>query len=144
MLDQFAEIKAEHPDTILFFRMGMNMLEAKVSRTRSTPKEELEAETKEDISYTPIGMPIIAGPGSISSVMILSSEASNWDQKLILIVIIGIVMCITYSIFITADNLTKQYGTTGLRITQRIMGIILMVIAVETIISGSEAVILNG
>ena len=46
------------------------MLESRVPRTRSTPKEETEAETKEDMAYTPIGIPLIAGPGAISSVMI--------------------------------------------------------------------------
>ena len=46
------------------------MLEARVSRSRSTPKEEKEAETKVDIAYAPIGMPLIAGPGAITSVMI--------------------------------------------------------------------------
>ena len=51
------------------------MLEARVSRTRYTPKEETEAETKEEIAYTPIGIPLIAGSGAISSVMIFSSEA---------------------------------------------------------------------
>ena len=53
------------------------MLEARVSRTRYTPKEETEAETKEEIAYTPIGIPLIADPGAISSVMIFSSEAEN-------------------------------------------------------------------
>ncbi len=126
---------------ILFFRTGIHMIEARVSRARSTPKEESEAETKEDIAYTPIGMPIIAGPGSISSVMILSSEAANWEQKMLLLLVIALVMSITYFIFKMADNLTQRYGTTGLRITQRIMGLILMVIAVEIIISGAEPII---
>jgi multiple antibiotic resistance protein len=117
------------------------MIEARISRARSTPKEESEAETKEDIAFTPIGMPIIAGPGSISSVMILSSEAANWEQKMLLLLVITLVMGITYFVFKMADNLTRRYGTTGLRITQRIMGLILMVIAVEIIISGAEPII---
>ncbi|MDP6853468.1 MAG: MarC family protein [Candidatus Marinimicrobia bacterium] len=126
---------------ILFFRTGIHMIEARISRARSTPKEESEAETKEDIAFTPIGMPIIAGPGSISSVMILSSEAANWEQKMLLLLVITLVMGITYFVFKMADNLTRRYGTTGLRITQRIMGLILMVIAVEIIISGAEPII---
>ena len=71
---------------ILFFKLGMNMLEAKISRTRSTPKEEAEAEEKEDIAYTPIGIPLIAGPGAITSVMILSSEATSIANKGILLI----------------------------------------------------------
>ena len=126
---------------ILFFRTGIQMLEARVSRTRSTPKEETEAGTKEEIAYTPIGIPLIAGPGAISSVMIFSSEAENWEYKFVLLGVITLVMGLTYFIFQMADNLTQRFGTIGLRITQRIMGLILMVIAVEFIISGVEPII---
>ena len=126
---------------ILFFRTGIQMLEARVPRTRSTPKEETEAGTKEEIAYTPIGIPLIAGPGAISSVMIFSSEAENWEYKLVLLGVITLVMGLTYFIFQMADNLAHRFGTIGLRITQRIMGLILMVIAVEFIISGVEPII---
>ena len=121
---------------ILFFRAGILMLEARVSRSRSTPKEEEEAETREDIAYTPIGMPLIAGPGAITSVMILSSETSKWELKLVLFAVIALVLILTYLIFQGADYLTQRFGTTGLRIVQRIMGLILMVIAVQFVIDG--------
>ena len=126
---------------ILFFRTGIQMLESRVSRTRSTPKEETEAETKEDMAYTPIGIPLIAGPGAISSVMIFSSETDHWEYKLVLLVVISLVMGLTYIIFRMADNLTQRFGTIGLRITQRIMGLILMVIAVEFVIDGMGSVL---
>ena len=126
---------------ILFFRTGTLMLEARISRSRSTPKEEKEAETKEDVAYTPIGMPLIAGPGAITSVMILSSEASKWELKLVLFGVIVLVLILTYFIFQGADYLTQRFGTTGLRIVQRIMGLILMVIAVQFVIDGVETVV---
>ena len=126
---------------ILFFRTGIQMLEARVSRSRSTPKEKEEAEAKEDIAYTPIGMPLIAGPGAITSIMILSSETPNWELKLVLFVVIALVLFLTYIIFQGADYLTQRFGTTGLRIIQRIMGLILMVIAVQFIIDGIGVVI---
>jgi multiple antibiotic resistance protein len=126
---------------ILFFRTGIQMLEARVSRSRSTPKEKEEAETKEDIAYTPIGMPLIAGPGAITSIMILSSETPKWELRLVLFVVIALVLLLTYIIFQGADYLTQRFGTTGLRIIQRIMGLILMVIAVQFIIDGIEVVI---
>ena len=128
---------------ILFFRTGIHMLEARVSRTRSTPKEETEAETKAEIAYTPIGIPLIAGPGAITSVMILSSEAGSWEFKLVLFIVIILVLSLTFIIFQAADYLSQRFGTTGLRITQRIMGLILMVIAVQFVIDGVEPVILK-
>ena len=75
------------------------MLESRVPRTRSTPKEETEAETKEDMAYTPIGIPLIAGPGAISSVMIFSSETDHWEYKLVLLGVISLVMGLTYIIY---------------------------------------------
>ena len=127
----------------LFFRTGIHMLEARVSRTRSTPKEETEAETKAEIAYTPIGIPLIAGPGAITYVMIFSSEAGSWEFKLVLFIVIILVLSLTFIIFQAADHLSQRFGTTGLRITQRIMGLILMVIAVQFVIDGVEPVILK-
>ena len=126
---------------ILFFRTGIQMLEARVSRSRSTPKEEEEAETKEDIAYTPIGIPLIAGPGAITSVMILSSESTEWELRIVLFGVIALVLIFTYVIFQGADYLTQRFGTTGLRIVQRIMGLILMVIAVQFVIDGLGTVV---
>ena len=128
---------------ILFFRTGIQMLEARISRSRSTPKEEAEAETKEDIAYTPIGMPLIAGPGAITSVMILSSETSKWEFKLILFGVISLVLALTYLIFQGADYLTRRFGTTGLRIIQRIMGLILIVISVQFVIDGVTPIVVE-
>ena len=126
---------------ILFFRTGIQMLEARVSRSRSTPKEEEEAETKEDIAYTPIGIPLIAGPGAITSVMILSYETPEWELRLVLFGVIALVLILTYLVFKGADYLTYRFGTTGLRIVQRIMGLILMVIAVQFVIDGTTSIV---
>ena len=121
---------------ILFFRIGINMVESKLSRTKSTPKEKEEALNKEDIAYSPIGVPLIAGPGAITSVMILSEQVNTIYDKLIFILSIAICMITTYIILLTSNKLSEKIGTTGLRIIQRIMGIILMVISVQFIIDG--------
>ena len=121
---------------ILFFRIGLNMVESRLPRTKSTPKEEEEALTKEDIAYSPIGIPLIAGPGAITSVMILSEKVNTTHDKIIFILAIAICMILTYMILLAANKLSDKIGTTGLRIIQRIMGIILMVISVQFIIDG--------
>ncbi len=126
---------------ILFFKIGINMLESKISRTKSTPKESEEAHDKDEIAYTPIGIPLIAGPGAITSVMILSSEASSIPMKIVFFSTIFLVMILTYFIFMTAEYMSKRFGTTGLRILQRIMGLILMVIAVQFIIDGLTPIV---
>ena len=128
---------------ILFFRVGINMLESKISRTKSTPKEEAEAHEKDEIAITPIGMPLIAGPGAITSTMILVSDAHSFELKLILFLTILLVMTLTFIVFYNADVMTQRFGTTGLRIVQRVMGLLLMVIAVQFIINGLTPIITN-
>lgn len=128
---------------ILFLRIGINMLEAKVSRTKSTPKESKEAETNDDIALTPIGIPLIAGPGAITSVMILSAQATTYAHKIIFYLNIIVTLLITFILLKLAKKMTKKLGTTGLRVIERIMGMILMVVAVQFIVDGLDIIIKN-
>ena len=121
---------------ILFFRSSIDMIEAKVPRSSSTPKETEEAEDKEDISITPIGIPLIAGPGAITSVMLLSSQAISTGDKLILHFNIILTLLLTFIILLLGKKISKRIGTTGIRIIQRIMGLILLVISIQFIING--------
>ncbi len=126
---------------ILFLRIGINMLEAKISRTKSTPKESQEAIDNNDIALTPIGIPIIAGPGAITSVMILAAETNTITHKIIFYMNIVITLLITLIILVLAKAISKKLGTTGLRVIERIMGMILMVVAIQYIIDGLDVVI---
>jgi multiple antibiotic resistance protein len=126
---------------ILFLRIGINMLEAKVSRTKSTPKESKEAINNNDMALTPIGIPIIAGPGAITSVMILASETTLFLHKIIFYFNIILTLFITFILLMIGKKITKKLGTTGLRVIERIMGMILMVVAVQFIIEGLSVVI---
>ena len=121
---------------ILFFRIGLNMVESRMSRTKSTPQEEKEAMHKDDITYTPLAIPLIAGPGAITSVMILSENVITVSEKILFISAIAICVIITYIILVASKKMSKMIGTTGIRIIQRVMGIILMAIAVQLIFSG--------
>ena len=70
---------------ILFMRSSFNLIEVKKSRTRTTPAEEQNTLNKDDIAYTPIGIPLIAGPGAITSIMVLSTSNPNIVYKICLI-----------------------------------------------------------
>ena len=121
---------------ILLLKISFDMIESKRSRTKTTPKEEKEAEEKSEIAYTPLGIPLIAGPGSIASIMILSSESTNNNSIVSLIVALVLVLLITFLIFKISKSLSNRFGKLGLRILQRIMGLILMVISIEFILKG--------
>ena len=126
---------------ILFFRTGTNMLHAKTPRTRTTPTETLEASEIEDISIAPIGIPIIAGPGAITSVMLLSHQANSFYERLFFYFNIIFVLLLTYYILKVAKKISKKFGTTWIRIIQRIMGLILMVLAIQFIINGIDPIV---
>ena len=121
---------------ILFLRNSFDMIDSKISRESSTPLETKEAIQKEDISITPIGIPLIAGPGAITSIMILSSQTSSYVDKCIVHINILITLIITYIILLLGKKISKKIGTTGIRIIQRIMGLILLVISIQFIING--------
>ena len=128
---------------ILLFKISLDMVESKRSRTKTTPSEMEEAEEKNEVAYTPIGIPLIAGPGSIASIMILSSEAKNFLDKTTLFATLAIVLIITYIIFKLSKVLSNYFGKSGLRIMQRIMGLILLVISIEFILKGIHDTIIT-
>ncbi|MBT7172634.1 MAG: NAAT family transporter [Candidatus Marinimicrobia bacterium] len=126
---------------ILFFRSGLRMLEAQVGRSRSTDTEIEEFKESDEIAISPIGIPLIAGPGAITGVMILSGKAPSTISLGTLLLAVLITMIIFYFILRAGDQVGKKIGVTGMRVIQRIMGLILMVIAVQFVINGVETII---
>ncbi len=126
---------------IIFFRSGLNMLDAKVGRTRTTAQEQEEFISANEIAYTPVGIPLITGPGAITGALLLSGQTQSTFNFVILIFSIILVMLTVRFIFLGGDKITQRFGVTGMRIVQRIMGLILMVIAVQFVINGVTAVI---
>ena len=126
---------------ILFFRNGLRMLDAKVGRSRTTPAEQEESQESDDIAISPIGIPLIAGPGAITATMLLSSQTPHIHSYLTLGLSILIVLAFVYIILRNGDFLMKVLGTSVMRIIQRLMGLILLVIAVQFVINGTVAVI---
>jgi len=126
---------------LLFMRSSFNLIEVKKSRTRTTPAEEESTLTKDDIAYTPIGIPLIAGPGAITSIMVLSTSNPSLIYKVCLFLVIILTMLITLFILKASAKITQKIGTSGLRIIQRMMGIILLTISVQFIIDGIKSII---
>ena len=121
---------------IIFFRSGMKMMEAKVGRSRTTPQEETESQESDDIAISPIGIPLIAGPGAITATMLLSSKVPHVHSYISIGLAILLVLSLVYLILRNGDVMIKAIGVKGMRIIQRLMGLILMVIAVQFIING--------
>ena len=126
---------------ILFFRNGLRMLDAKVGRSRTIPAEQEELQESDDIAISPIGIPLIAGPGAITATMLLSSQTPQIYSYLTLGLSITIVLTFVYVILRNGDVLMRVLGTSIMRIIQRLMGLILLVIAVQFVINGTISVI---
>tara|TARA_Y100000748_G_scaffold61854_1_gene49771 strand:+ start:102 stop:761 length:660 start_codon:yes stop_codon:yes gene_type:complete len=126
---------------ILFFRNGLRMLDAKVGRSRTTPAEQEESQESDDIAISPIGIPLIAGPGAITATMLLSSQTPQLYSYATIGLSISVVLSFVYIILRNGDVLIRVLGTSIMRIIQRLMGLILLVIAVQFVINGTVSVL---
>ena len=125
---------------VIFFRSGMRMLDAKVGRSRTTESEREEYKDTDEIAISPIGVPLITGPGAITGVVILSGKAPTNFSVLVLLFSVIISMFIFYFILKAGNYIGQKIGIAGMRVIERMMGLILMVIAVQFIINGIETI----
>ncbi len=126
---------------ILFFRSGFRMSEAKIGRSRTTPMEREESQESDDLAISPIGIPLIAGPGAITASMLLSSQTPQIYSYATLGISIFLVLTVVYLILRNGGLLMKALGYTGMRVIQRLMGLVLMVIAVQFVINGVMSIL---
>jgi multiple antibiotic resistance protein len=123
---------------LLLFLLAVDMLRAQRSRQRTSPEEEAEGIEKSDISIFPLAIPILAGPGATSTVMVLVSRATEVWQYLVVLAALVITGVVTYATFRGASGLARVLGQTGLGVIQRIMGLILAATAVQFVIDGTR------
>lgn len=126
---------------IIFFMMGYEMLQARLSRVEID--EESVKKYVEDISITPLGIPMICGPGAITNAIVLMQDAHSIELKAVLIGVIIAVCIITLIALIGAGKFVNMLGDTGNKILMRLMGLIIMVIAVEFFFRGLKPIVQN-
>lgn len=124
---------------IIFFLVGNDMLQARLVRTQIDPQYRKKHLT--DISITPLGIPMICGPGAITNSIVLMEDAKNVEMKLILVGVMALVLGIMYVSLLGSSKIIKLLGDTGNTILMRIMGLIIMVIAVEFFVSGIRPIL---
>jgi len=126
---------------VIFFMMGMDMLQARLGQVKI--KDSEVKSYANDISITPLAIPMICGPGAITNSIVLMEDASTIPRKIILFGAIVLVILITYLILYSSSRIIKFLGQTGINVMMRLMGLIVMVIAVEFFFSGLKPIILN-
>ncbi|ABD41232.1 multiple antibiotic resistance (MarC)-related protein [Methanospirillum hungatei JF-1] len=124
---------------VLLFGIGMEMVYARTSRAKVTATEKYESIDAEDISSMPLAFPMISGPGTITTVIVLSQDTPIFSEPVELGIILGsviVTILITYIVLISSEQITKRIGQREYRVVNRLMGIMLMAIAVQFIING--------
>ena len=115
---------------------ALDMVQARRSQQRETPVETAEGIQKDDIGIMPLGVPMLAGPGAISTVMVLALGAKSSAATITVYVSILLTAVITYVVLAAASMVERRLGQTGMRILTRLMGLVLAAIAVQFIIDG--------
>ena len=125
----------------IIFKIGFDMLQARYSNAKL--KEEEVKTYADDISITTLAIPMLCGPGAIANAIMLMDDASTLSLKGTLIGIIALVYFITFLILQASTRLVRILGETGNNVMMRLMGLILMVIAVECFVSGLKPILID-
>lgn len=126
---------------IIFFAIGWDMLQARKSRVKTTDEEETEYASKDDIAIIPLGLPSLAGPGTITTVIALDSQARTLTDSIGIYVAILLVCLIAWGVLAAAPYVLRRLGQTGMNIFTRVMGLLVMVVGAQFVINGVTVVV---
>jgi multiple antibiotic resistance protein len=121
---------------LLLFSIAFDMMHAKVSRESITDEEISQSQEREDIWVFPIGLPLLTGPGTISTVIVLMGVAEGVQQKGIVLISIIFTFIICLFIFLFSRRIHKFIGYNGMLVFTRLMGLLLAALAVDLTATG--------
>lgn len=123
---------------ILLFYIGMEMVYARTSRTKLTATEQYEGREGEDVAVMPLATPMISGPGAITTAIVLMNEAASMGipAMAIVVAVVILIIAITYVMMLNADLIVNRIGVRQYRAINRLMGMLLIAIAVQFVING--------
>jgi len=124
---------------IILLLVGLDMVQARRSGTKEVPGEAEEAVIKSDAGIVPLGMPMLAGPGAISNVVVLIGHASHWWEKATVYGAIAITALACYFVLAGAGRVRQHMSETAIHIVTRLMGMLITALAVQFIATGVKA-----
>ena len=122
---------------------AFDMLRAQASPLRATAEEVAEGVRNGDVAITPLAVPLLAGPGAITTVITLLAQAGSTGRRIAVYVSIVVVLLISWIVLGVAPLVVRRLGTTGINVIERIMGLIVMVIGVQFVVDGIEQVVIQ-
>ena len=127
---------------VLLFKVAFDMLQGKTSNTKLTADEEKESLSKDEIGVVPLGMPLLAGPGTITTTMIyFNLRSTGLEDKVMVFVAVLLVIISAFIVLRSSTLLFKRLGRTGSMIISRVMGLLLAAIGVEFMANGIISII---
>ena len=124
---------------VLALLMAIDMLQARLSPAKQTREEAREAGSRESVGVVPLGIPLLAGPGSISLAIVGAEQAPGMAETVGLTLTIVLIGLTTWAVLRAADPIGRVLGRTGINIITRLMGLVLAAIAIEFIATGMAA-----
>jgi multiple antibiotic resistance protein len=121
---------------VILLLIGLDMLEAKRSPTQEALGDTVAAAQKEDAGIVPLGVPMLAGPGAITSVMVLVGQVQSHWQMVAILVSIAVTAAVCYFVLGHSDKVVRLLGDTGIRILVRVMGLLLVALAAQYFVNG--------
>lgn len=124
--------------SVLLLRIALDMLYAKRSAAQETREETEAGATKDDVAITPLGVPMLAGPGAISTSLILMNQAQDWEQRTALLLSIVVVSFASYLVLRLSVYGARWLNPSAIKLITRLMGLLLAAIAVQFALNGLE------
>jgi multiple antibiotic resistance protein len=124
---------------IMLFLIASEMVFEKRTARRETRAEDVMAKEHEDISIFPMGIPMIAGPGSIASAMLLCSRVDNWADRGVVLAALATILVLTMVSLLAAGPIMRVLGNRLEAMITRVLGVILAALAAQFVIDGIKA-----
>ena len=129
---------------LLLMLTALDMVRARPSATRTSEAETREGAEKDDIAIVPLAIPLLAGPGSIATVMVLMSGTDGVASAVAVIASVVITFVATWLLLRAAHHVKRVLGQSGIAVMQRVFGLILAAIAVQFVVDGGRELLLKG
>ncbi|MHB8079864.1 MAG: MarC family protein [Candidatus Krumholzibacteriia bacterium] len=128
---------------VIFFGIGLDMLQSRQRRWKTGIEsahsyDHPDEADEEDPSVTPLAIPLLAGPGSITTVMVLMAEAPGVPGRIVTLASVLVILLVSGLILVGGDAVMRRLGHTGLRVMEKLMGLMVTVIAVQLLLNGLE------
>lgn len=120
----------------ILWLVAIDMLKAQRS-TQGSREEVQEGIEKDDVALTPLAIPILAGPGAISTVMVLAGQSASLSRSVVLYGAIALTALLSYICLRLGERLVKVLGRTGINVVTRVMGLLLAAVATQFIVTGA-------